>query len=67
MNFIWRNGRFAWPFVLAIAGVALALYAFDLAWRVLTLPFAELALVFAAGVLAVVALALVITRWGGGK
>jgi hypothetical protein len=36
---LWRDGRFAWPFVALVVCATVWLVAFDLAWRLLTMPF----------------------------
>jgi predicted lysophospholipase L1 biosynthesis ABC-type transport system permease subunit len=40
-NLIWRDGRFSWPFVAMVAYLAIALFLFDLMWRISKTPFAQ--------------------------
>jgi hypothetical protein len=40
-SLIWRDGRFAWPFVAVVAYLAIALFLFDLMWRISKTPFAQ--------------------------
>ena len=40
-NLIWRDGRFAWPFVALVAYLAIALFLFDLMWRISKTPFVQ--------------------------
>jgi hypothetical protein len=49
MRIIWRNGRFSWPFVVLVVYVALSLYAFDFAWRVVETPFLPILAKFLVG------------------
>jgi len=42
---IWRNGKFRWSFVVALAYFALSIYLFDFAWRVVNVGFIKLVLI----------------------
>ncbi len=53
---LWVNGRLGWPLVVAVAYVSLSVVAVDYSWRVLEMPFAQLAAFSAALDLAVAAL-----------
>ena len=44
MRLIWRDGRLAWPLVLAIAYAAAALVVVDYFWRMVVMPFTMFAL-----------------------
>ncbi|MEQ1865515.1 MAG: hypothetical protein ABL996_12815 [Micropepsaceae bacterium] len=47
-DLIWRDGRFAWPFVAVVAYLAIALFLFDLMWRTSKTPFVEFLMISAA-------------------
>ena len=51
MKLFWKDGRFAWPFVVVAVYLATALFLFDLIWRIAKLPIEE----FLAGSAAVLA------------
>ena len=59
MRLVWADGRFAWPFVVAVTFVCVSLVAVDLAWRVFNLPFDTL-LLRAAGLDLVAAVAVIL-------
>lgn len=44
MRLVWKQGRFRWPFIGAIAYLTLALVIADYAWRSVELPFEAFAL-----------------------
>jgi hypothetical protein len=56
---LWKDGRFAWPFVVGVAHLAGALVLFDFAWRVLDISIEDL-LTAAAAIFAVASIVLVL-------
>jgi hypothetical protein len=61
MRLIWVDGRLAWPLVVAIVYVTCCVLGFDIAWRLLVLPFDRL--VIYAAVLDLAVAALLISFW----
>ncbi len=59
MKLLWRDGRLKWPFVAVVAYLAVAIFLFDLAWRVTKMPIGDL-LVMAAVAFAVASVVLVL-------
>ena len=43
-EWIWNNGRFGWPLVIAVVLLSLVLLLADLAWRIFVVPAETLAL-----------------------
>ena len=62
-RWIWIEGRFAWPFVVTILLLALGLVAADFLWRVLTLPFETLAMVYLAAFVVIAGAAVTLSRF----
>lgn len=65
-RWLWREGRFSWPFVLTIAYLAAAVFLFDLAWRTAKMPIEELLslslMVFALSAIALILVFRIIAR-----
>ena len=57
-----KSGRLAWPAVIAVAFVSLAIVVFDLLWRVVTMSFESLALGFVVALLVGAVLIFVVAR-----
>ena len=45
-SWLVRTGRLAWPLVMSVAFVTVAIVLFDLIWRLVTMSFESLALAF---------------------
>ena len=67
MRLFWVDGRFAWPFVAAVAYVTFCILGFDFAWRLVVLPFSRLVIYAAVVDLAVAALLICIWFAAGRK
>jgi len=52
-NWLWTDGRFAWPPVIAVAVLTAFVVAADLLWRLATLPFERMLLLIGVAGLAV--------------
>jgi len=56
-RWFWVDGRFAWPFVVAVAIVTALVMMFDFGWRVLIMPFESYLILYVVIVAVAIALA----------
>ena len=67
LKLLWVDGRFGWPFVIAVAFVTLSVIGFDFAWRLVVIPFDRLVIYAAAAVSGVAALLILVWIAAGRK
>lgn len=42
LSLLWVRGHLAWPFFMLLVWLAVAILLWDIAWRLLTIPFKKL-------------------------
>ena len=57
---LWKDGRFGWPLVVAVAFVSASLVASDYVWRLVQIPFETLLIIWFVANISAVALLIVI-------